>query len=821
MANRKAFIVDSDTPRKKFEFSGSFKRSFDALINVYADALANLNKVASGKSIKSEYGVCSCDYKLRYVTPNDVSTYVSNLIKGLESGMFHDRVGDVELFTVASVKRFIEDNGCPAFETSSVLDKAHNYVNPKEQTLHDLACICENDIGEIAIYSRGEMLKRLELMKDDIKKINDIHFTANMKKIVSAMPDVLEKSGTMIVENGAYRLTFGTFLEEFLLFVCTLNIIAVLQLIGYAKPTVEYTAKPKNDYSDDLVTECCLINTTDYMVRNRLPFNCNMRDIVLQDVTPDFKDVHDAMHFIMKDPRSPISVLVNKYATKEANREADSCFLGRMFIGANHRHWVDGYYKKDGSQTEDPAKVNGFDTHVNWLDTIAFGNNYLDGNYRRDAVGNNHVNPVMNTLDMVYRVFGGCELKTNEDIANNILRVAGAMRSIVHEYRDGEPIVNYELTKDVLTLLGDILTRNMLRLYYNNTRVFSYEDNMPDAAAPGFVCMESFVMEAGEQNNTSGNNTNNNANGGNTNNANANGQKSGVTFTNNQGQNLQGNKTNVSGFIQKLLDWITNQLAKFSGNFEKKYKSYIDYVNKNKAVNDQIAKAISEGSFIPNLNNIPDYKLSLDRFKKCMSKDEVGRLLDVNVTKEFEPNAYALKFLGIDDSIIKEIQSSQQQSNNVKDKSNAAVEAVTNYFLSGKTKVDMINGKLDTNKWKEICDDLLNCSDFVKQATATLSSAATAAGEAVKAKLAEAESKNDGNTTARCDAVSKSIKTATDVYERNILIALGSKFFASRYNLYREIVSGFSQQNNNNNNNNGNTDSGQQTQSEQPTDMNA
>lgn len=780
---RKAFIVNSDKPQKKrFEFSGSFKRSFDALINVYADALANLNKVASGKSLKSEYGVCSCDYKLRYVTPNDVSTYISNLIKGLETGLFHDRIGDVELFTVSSVKRFIEDNGCPAFETSSVLDKAHNYVNPKEHTLNDLARICENDIGEISIYSRGEMLKRIELMKDDIKKMNDIHFTANMKKVVSALPDVLEKSGTMIVENGAYCLTFGTFLEEFLLFVCTLNTIAVLQLIGYAKPTVEYTTKPKNEYSGDLITECCLINTTDYMVRNRLPFNCNMRDVVLQDVTPDFKDVHDAMHFIMKDPRSPISVLVNKYATKEANREADSCFLGRMFIGANHRHWVDGYYKKDGSQTEDPTKVNGFDTHVDWLDTIAFGNNYLDGNYRRDAVGNNHVNPIMNTLDMVYRVFGGCELKTNEDIANNILRVAGAIRSIVHEYRDGEPIVNYELTKDVLTLLGDILTRNMLRLYYNNTRVLTYEDNMPDAAAPGFVCMESFVMEDGEQNAS--------------NNGNTNSTKQSVTFTNGQGQQLQGNKMSVSGMLQSILNWLTNQLAKFSGNFEKKYKSYIEYVSKNKETNDRIAKAINDKTFIPNLSNIPDYNLSLDRFKGCLTDDVVNKLLDINTTKDYDVTTGTLQLLGISGDIIKEIQNSQQQSGNDKAKAKSNVDIVTTYFLTGKTKVNMINGPLDAKKWNEICSDLEQCSEFVKQATEVFANSAKKAGETIRNKTNESSSNNNENASARCSAVANSFKSATTDYERAILIALGSKFFASRYNLYRDILNGFNQQNN-------------------------
>ena len=48
-----------------------------------------------------------------------------------------------------------------------------------------------------------------------------------------------------------------------------------------------------------------------------------------------------------------------------------------------------------------PRENDCFETNVDWLDTIAFGNNYLDGNYRRDAVGNNKVNPITNTLDMI------------------------------------------------------------------------------------------------------------------------------------------------------------------------------------------------------------------------------------------------------------------------------------------------------------------------------------------------------------------------------------------------------------------------------------
>lgn len=783
MATKKAIIVDSPSETTKFEFSKSFKQSFDALIKVYADALAELNKVSTGKALKSEYGVCSCTYKLRYVTPNDVSTYVSNLIKGLENGLFKDRISDVELFTVASVKRFIEDNKCPAFEESSVVKRDHGYVNPKEQTLHDLACICENDIGEVAVYSRGEMLKRLELMKDDLKKLNDMHFTANMKKIVSAMPDVLKKSGTMVVGNSSYRLTFGTFLEEFLLFICTLNTIAVLQLVGYAKPTVDYTIKKKEEGSSDVVTECCLVNTTNYMVRNKLPFNCNMRDVVLQDVTPNFKDVHDAMHFIMKDPRSPISVLVSKYADKDIT-PFDSAFIARMFIGLQHDHDFAEYLHKDGDSVQGgtPREVDNFETNVDWLDTIAFGNNYLDGNYRRDAVGNNKVHPILNSLDMLYRVYGGCDLKTNKDLANNLVRVAGAMRSIVHNYGDGEPVENYDLTKDILVVLGEIFTRNMLRLYYNNTLVYTYDDDMPDAAAPGFVCMEAFVMEADANANA---NTNGQQPAQNNNNTNA---KSGVSFTNAQGQQIQAKSGNL---ITKLLDWIKTQLSKFSGNFAKKYKSYAEYVTKNKDTNDAIAKAIEDKSFIPNLTNIPAYHLDAKRHEAALKKDAVTQLL-TSTDQKIDGAVLGYKMLGLPDEIIKEITTAQSNAgaaNN--DKGKIIVQMIEDYFLSGKTKIDMINGQMSLTLWTDICEDLENCVKYVDNVNKIIVQRATDAGEAIKAETAKPDKSNE--LAARCSMAEKSLEWVGNM-NRTILLAYGSEFFVSRYKLYRDIVNGFNQQ---------------------------
>lgn len=781
----KVFTKPVELDRPKFEFDSSFKETFNAMIDIFSKSVDRLNKVSSGKTINSEYGVCSCCYKLRYITPSDVSTYISNLIKSLDNGLFHNRISDAEMFTVASVKRFIEANGCEPFESSNVLDDAHRYVNPKNQTLNDLAFICENDTCEVAVYSRGEMAKRIELMSDDVKKINNMHFAANMKKIIASLPSIIDKSDCMCCSGILYLLTLTQFIEEFILFACTINTIAVLQLIGYGHPSVEYTVKPKDENSEDLVTECCLLKTNDYMVRNRIPFNCNMRDVVLQDVTPTFKDTHDALHFIMKDGRSPISVLVNRFATKEANVGYDYDLVGSMFLGVKHRHGGSGdWHTKDGSMTTDcPRCVNGFRNKPAWIDTIAFGNNYLDGNYRRDAVGNNHSNPITNTLDTLYKIFGGCDLKTNEDIANNIVRVACLMREIISNYKQ-ECVENYDLTKDILVMLGEILTRNMLRLYYNNTRVYSYGDNMPDAAAPGFICMESFIMEA------DGDTTTNNTTGGNTN------GKTTVSFTQNGQQTKTPMNVKSSEMIQKFIQWVRTQLSKFSENFNKNHKKEIEWVKNNMQLNKEIGDAISKKTFTPNVSNLPKFNIPADKLIKGAKLFEFVQQW-ADVSKEFNAAEAAIKATGLDDNEIKQLTA-------VGSDQKAQSEALLNYILFGTfQKPQPYTGELNADMWKDLYEDLLNTPELISKVTKANTDDLTKATDFIQKKLQQLEMvsgdqlQKNGPAIQRCKEINKIIQDTTKSYKVMMMNAMNNKFYSTNYTIYREIVAGYKQQSKN------------------------
>lgn len=768
------------------QFDNSFKESFDVLIDGFSKSIDKLNRVATGKELKSEYGVCSCSYHLRYITPNDVSTYVSNLIKAFENNLFHASVSDTEMFTVASVKRFIEDNGCPAFETSSALEGTNRYINPKTQTLTDLTHTCANDIGNVCIYSRGEMVKRLELMKDDIKKMNDMHFTATMKKIVASLPAILsDTDSSFILHNSIYRTLIIQFIQEFILFACTLNTIAVLQLISYADPAVEYTIKQKDENSNDIVTECCLIKTNDMIIQNKIPFNCNIRDVVLMDVTPNFGDVLNALKFIIHDARSPISILLNRFTSKDidTSSESDCELVGRLLLGVKYYDDKDGskWHTKTGEKCiDDPAKINGFKQKVEWLDTIAFGNNFLDGNYRRDAVGNNHVHPIVNTLDSLYKIYGGHDFKTNEDLAKNIVKVSSLMESIIIEYSNGN-VENYDLTKDILVLLGEILTRNILHLYYNNTRVYAFDDSMPDAGTPGFICTESFVMEDGENKpNTQ---------------QKADTTKTTVSFTNQSGQQ---NKTNanqkISSLIQKFIQWVRNSLSKFSDNFNKNHKKEIDWIKNNMKLNEEIKEAINQKRFNPHVTNLPKFNIPASALTKPVMFDLVQQYADIEKHKELNVEELTRLMSGVDSNTMQ----------NFKTLKDAAVsEAFNNYVLFGKLdKAEMYTGPLSAAQWEELYKDLIETPDLINKVSISISDDITKASEFLQKKLQQLEmasgdqAQKNQPLIQRCNELSKIVQNAAKLYKTPTLNNINGKFYSKNYTLYRDIITGYKQQNN-------------------------
>lgn len=791
-------VVDGDSRKvKPFKFSDSFLAGFNSLITTYDKKIEDLNKVKSLIDKDAHHGVCNCSYKMRYIKPEDISTFISNLERAMENHLFKPHTSDCDLFAVESVKRFLQANGCVPFDAATIMGNPGADI-PKGATLADLTFAAESECFNLLVYSKYELDKRVDCMREDIGKIQNMHFSAAVKSFVQKIPDIMNKKATFVMKDSLLAKALEVYIEDFIMFALRLNLCTVLQMIAYAVPRVAYKNEPdsaqsnesannadnwdenndffqqeavdstsvspvffvftkgktpiiskaiskatdseythisvsfdasldnmysfggtsfrkesihdkvrknldidvygtfiskdgvesmkdmcadfitnmkktkfdypalvkklfgsdksensgykqicttfvnkmlgvvggslseKNipspeemretantkpdqifqlytgnskDYNrkkaadklksmgkdpkakkfDEVVTECCsgFLKTNDYVITNKIPFNCNMRDIVLQDMHPQFKDTVSALKFIMNDERSPVHQLVIQYYTEPID-DYDPEMIIKMFFGCpRHNHWECEPNSRD-ALANNAANMN---TDVNWLDKITYGNMFLDGNYRRDGLGNQHTHPIMNSFETIYKMFGGCDnLCDNAELSNSLIRISRVMKSIVERYCDGT-IPNWEMCRDILSVFGEIFTRHMLRLYYNNNHYLVNTDQMRDTMVPGYMYAEQFVLEA---------------NG----------------FTSNYDQNKGKQAMQTAGnFVTNMINWLRDKLATFLPKyFETSLQKQCEWFNKNgEAKYNEIKKAAETGQYkFPNKDKYYKYNVTFD-----------------------------------------------------------------------------------------------------------------------------------------------------------------------------------------------------------------
>lgn len=827
-------VVESDSRKiKPFKFSDSFLAGFNSLITTYDKKIEDLNKVKSLIDKDAHHGVCNCSYKMRYIKPEDISTFISNLERAMENHLFKPHTSDCDLFAVESVKRFLQANGCLPFDAPTIMGNPGADI-PKGATLADLTFAAESECFNLLVYSKYELDKRVDCMREDIGKIQNMHFSAAVKSFVQKIPDIMNKKATFVMSDSLLAKALEVYIEDFIMFALRLNLCTVLQMLGYAIPRVAYKNEPASDQSnesannadnwdenndffqqeavdstrvspvffvftqgkspviskaikkatdsdyshisisfdasldnmysfggtsfrkesihdnkrkdldiqvfgtfitkdavekmkdlcgdfitnvkktsfdypalvkklfgsdkkdnsgykqicttfvnrllslagtnlseknipspeemretaqskpdqifelfsgnsteykrqdatkklkamgndpkakrfDEVVTECCtgFLKTNDYVITNKIPFNCNMRDVVLQDMHPQFKDTVSALKFIMNDERSPVHQLIIQYYTEPID-EYDPEQIIKMFFGCpRHNHWECEPNSRD-ALANNAANMN---TDVNWLDKITYGNMFYDGNYRRDGLGNQHTHPIMNSFDAIYKMFGGCDnVCDNPGLANSLIRISRVMKAIVERYCDGS-IPNWEMCRDILSVFGEIFTRHMLRLYYNNNRYLVAKDQMPDAMGPGYMFAEGYVLEA-----------------------------KGFTSTVDQNKAKQA-KTNVGNLAKNMINWIRDKLATFLpkyfenslqkqcewyiANGENKYKEVLDAVN-----NKQYTFPKKDKFYKYNVTFDPS-KIKADEIIKSYRQDGAKKDADLKELKKDLMNAFA------------------------------------------------------------------------------------------------------------------------------------------------------------------------------------
>lgn len=790
---------------KPFKFSDSFLAGFNALITTYDKKIEDLNKVKSLIDKDAHHGVCDCSYKMRYITPSDISTFISNLERAMENHLFKPHTSDCDLFAVESVKRFLNSNGCIPFDAPTIMGDPGADI-PKGATLADLTFAAENECFNLIVYSKYELDKRVDCMREDIGKIQNMHFSAAAKSFVQKLPDIMNKKATFVMKDSLLAKALEVYIEDFIMFAVRLNLTTVLQMLAYAIPRVVYKNEPSpvqsnesannsdnwdedndffqqeavdttkkspvffifskgktpfisnaikkathseyshasiafdpslnpmysfgdatkpdtyqtgtwgfkredihgtayndvevsvygayidndkisrmkelvedfdshntkfdkrillnklmhldkkpgknkykqvcstfvdylmndvgikkgnkklmspedirtsisqfedsafevfsgkaNDYSakksdkkisdkgkeekskafDEVVTECCsgFLKTNDYVITNKIPFNCNMRDVVLQDMHPQFKDTVSALKFIMNDERSPVHQLVIQYYTEPID-DYDPDMIIKMFFGCpRHDHW-------DTTEYGPANELASMNTDVNWLDKITYGNMFYDGNYRRDGLGNQHTHPIMNSFETIYKMFGGCDnVCDNAALSNSLIRISRVMKAIIERYCGGG-LPNWEMCRDILSVFGEIFTRHMLRLYYNNNHYMVAKDQMRDTMVPGYMFAEAYILET-----------------------------NGFTSNNTDNYNkAKGGMQNVKNAAGNFINWLRDKLATFMPKyFETSLQKQCEWFDKNgKAKYDEIKTAAGKSYNFPSKDKYYKFNVTFD-----------------------------------------------------------------------------------------------------------------------------------------------------------------------------------------------------------------
>ena len=580
------------------------------------------------------------------------------------------------------------------------------------------------------------------------------------------------------------------------------------------KKVKEIAGEESTDILAEYVTECCLLKTNNMLFKSKIPFNINMRNIVLEDMHPNFKDTVSGINFILHDERSPIKQMIVKYGSDiDPKSQINPDMIVRMFIGNpccrfdNFSNYANQFNEID------------FHTDVNWLDKITYGDPYQASNYRSDALGNDHKHPIQQTLTLLYQMYGDNHCKNNEQLANNIMIVGEAMIGVITVYKECG-IENWELVRDILAVFGEIMTKCMIRLYNNHMTVIVASDAMDDTMCPAYVYNESFVYITED------------------------GEKPTVTITDKDSSSNANKKTGASiiGKTKEVLKqtmhafsgWITDQLAKFPQKFLDVHKAEVTWINDQKTVNlhNKMVQSIKDGQFSPKITNWPMYKVPVESIKNAKTINEVIADFEKNPSTITDIASIKEKFysnfqgLTINKDTMNNKITKDQKNKNLTGES----KAIINYVLYGNS-----NGPTEqspTQLTGEMVEDLRNnvkgspdalkiVSDKLvkelKDATSDLEKRLNAAKDEANQKeqngsnaeekktesyvdtttyadiYTEADGATVGLTVSQLEVLFNAVRDLSSVWGLGVDNAIATNFYRTSYTLYRDLVTAYQQ----------------------------
>jgi hypothetical protein len=279
--------------------------------------------------------------------------------------------------------------------------------------------------------------------------------------------------------------------------------------------------------------------------------------------------------------------------------------------------------------------------------------------------------------------------------------------------------------------------------------------------------------------------------------------------------------------------------------FSKNFSAQIDYVKKNKesGFNNKIKEALANGSFQPNVENIPMFKIPLSELTEHAKHipERLKHYHEAGWDHTNAPNINVIRAAIYPDKVIAYKETQQTESflykrdeidywtmeqvdeKNSNDASNAndqeselRKKKLTEYFLFGEVTPEGLESdshytnKLDDKVWDDLCGNILNAEEAIKIGITGICDALKAEAGALdkrmddlRHKLGEdqnnqstenANTKNDPKNKKdkelleRCEQMSQDLIKVSNEYAVGLANTMQDTFFKTCYNLYKDIV---------------------------------
>ena len=533
----------------------------------------------------------------------------------------------------------------------------------------------------------------------------------------------------------------------------------------------------KSKVINEYVTECAMLKTNEITNAHQLPFNCNIRNIVLSDSSEDFDNTLAAIKFILNDSRSPIHSLLVKYATIKAGDHVSIDMIKQGFI-THHRCPVH-------AACNDEIKPGFLRHEGQWLDKIVYGSQFMDSNYRTDTPGNMHFHSIEYDISTIHRMFS-CHHDDNEHLANHIVKIANIMRGLIDSYRFDKFAIRDTMC-DILAVFAEILTKDLLMLYHNNNQVIVYRDDMMDTMIPGYMYCEYFVMEADDNNNKGG-------------------KEPSIENKGNVGQGTAIQKATmwIKEVLQKFQHYIQQTLQQIAPKFFEAHKPEIEWVKNHKDTNDKILNAIKDGSFQIQINNYPGFKVPVKKIDESLRKN--AEELNNHLGSVDELKKYMTDTKQDPKTIANSLLYDDLQGKVNLDSDNDIAEKTRNYVCYGDINPPAQNQstQLTDKIWEDMLSIISVDGTFkaVEETCKTTNEGLKKLTESLR-KLANTEKKNNqgGEQGSEQPDTANYVQTLFNIVNKiskNSWIATQSVLmkdvYGKTYNLYRKIVMEYERQ---------------------------